>query len=232
MWSLHSSEKPKVEFCRHSSEKPKAEICRRELSPFDFMSTVTPATISNSFRHADFKTMAPNDRPQEPESASPLGFEEPEPESASTLGYEEPGVKNTRNRDTERKREMRRDTEGWKSEGNSEMTGRNCGCFGKKGEVGEGERRTERDERNGEGEREANGMKRVIREGMEKGYGERRERERVWEGEWSGGMKVETDGKECESGWNRCERGLKDELKECKKREKRTMEVMEIATAM
>ena len=48
------------------------------------------------------------------------------------------------------------------------MTGGNCGCFGKKGEVGEGERRTERDERNGEGEREDNGMKRVIREGLEK----------------------------------------------------------------
>ena len=51
---------------------------------------VTPATISNSFRHAGFKTMAPNDRPQGPESASPLGFEEPEPESASPLGFEEP----------------------------------------------------------------------------------------------------------------------------------------------
>ena len=39
---------------------------------------------------------------------------------------------------------------------------------------------------------------------------EGRERERVWEGEWSGGMKTETDGKECVSGWNRSERGLKD----------------------
>ena len=97
-------------------------------------------------------------------------------------------------------------TEGWKSEGNSEMTGGNCGYFGKKGEVEEGERRTERDERNGEGEREDNGMK--TGDQRRNGEGVRREgRERVWEGEWSGGMKAETDGKECVSGWNRSERG-------------------------